>query len=69
MKGCIAGQVVGRNRSEHRFCLSPKVRFSRRYPHARRPTTFMRFSPETAGEPYYRIKSSRVVKENEIQKT
>jgi hypothetical protein len=25
--------------------------------------------PETAGEPYYRIKSSRVVKENEIQKT
>ena len=72
MKGCIADQVAGRNRSEHRFCLSQNVRFSRGYPHRSPSHNFyevVRRLPETAGEPYCRIKTSRVVKENEIQKT
>jgi hypothetical protein len=61
--------------SEHRFGLGQKVRFSRGYPHRSAPDDFyevVRQLPETDGEPYYRIKSSRephgrVVKENEIQ--
>ena len=74
IKGCIAAQV---NEVERDIRLGQKVRFSRGYPHRSAPDEFyevVRELPETDGEPYYRITSSRepherVVKENEIQKT
>jgi len=74
IKGCIAAQV---NEVERDIRLEQKVRFSRDYPHRSAPDEFyevVRELPETDGEPYCRITSSRepherVVKENEIQKT
>jgi hypothetical protein len=63
--------------AEHRFRLGQKVQFNRGYSHRSVPDGFyevVRQLPDTDGEPYYRIKSSRepherVVKESEIQKT
>jgi hypothetical protein len=63
--------------AEHRFRLGQKVQFSRGYPHRSAPDGLyevVRQLPDTDGELYYRIRSSRepherVVKESDIEKT